>query len=142
MSLTRDTSLLRSDLARIIQGTERLGFGVRLTFIGEVAKVHPTSLSAILSGRRARVTLRTHGDLLEALHLIETGRVEVPVRARRRLGLVAQRPTGSDHCAAGHDLTDPANVYFKDAARTVRYCAPCHRKLHKEYRVRKAREPD
>lgn len=114
-----------------------LEMGIKAAFIQEVAKVGKTQITDILADRRTRVTVRTHGDLLDACIAIQEGEVEIPDSARRFVpGKAAfSRQSGSnDECIRGHKRT-PENTYI--APRTGNpQCRECQRMSRKSYRER------
>ena len=133
-SVLLDAALLRRALTRVVVG-DKLPFGVRISFIADRTGLNVKALSKILSGKQERVTPRTQNLVLDTLEALERGKVDVPLRSRRRKGLAAQVKRNSGECAAGHKV-EGDNVYTSGGKR---YCKTCHMKAHKAYRIRKAR---
>lgn len=123
--------MLKSELTRLVHRR-----GVRPAALARVAGVRPQAIHDILAGNKTRVTVRTHGDLIEACCKIDFGEVELEPKDFRhdwKPYPVRESSENRDECFRGHEYT-PENTYVHKGTRR---CRTCINEAKRRYRERR-----
>lgn len=122
--------MLRSELNRIV--VQR---GVRPAALARVAGMRPAVIHDVLAGNVSRVTVRTHGDLIEACCKIDFGEVKLEPKDFRhdwKPYPVTESSHERDACFRGHEYTDDTTYVHKGKRR----CKVCIREAKRRWRER------